>query len=93
MKKQTLQVLGTKLTERKTTRREIRKPFVSALAHWTREGQMDADNEWREGIGQQQFEFWVGLGWMVDEVASVRENDTLTAAGYFDVPRHDGGVA
>lgn len=90
MKKQTLQVLGTKLTERKTTRREIRKPFVSALAHWTREGQMVADNEWREGFGQHSsLDF--GLGWMVDEVASVRENDTLTAAGYFDVPRHDGG--
>lgn len=34
------------------------------------------------------------LGWVGwNEVASVRENDTLTAAGYFDVPRHDGGVA
>lgn len=90
MKKQTLAVLGTKLTEGKTTRREIRKPFVSALAHCTREEQMDADNEcgaaaavWILG--------WVGFGW--NEVASVRENDTLTAAGYFDVARHDSGVA
>lgn len=90
MKKQTLQVLGTKLAERKTTRRDIRKPFVSALAHWTREVQMNGET----GVGQQQFGFWVGLSWDGwNEVASVRENDTLTAAGYFDVPRHDGGVA
>lgn len=61
MKKQTLQVLGTKLAERKTTRRDIRKPFVSPLAHWTREGQMDADNEW--GDGGWAAAVWI-LGWV-----------------------------
>lgn len=44
------------------------------------------------GLGSSSLDF--GLGWVGwNEVASVRENDTLTAAGYFDVPRHDGGVA